>query len=134
MSQASGMVGWEYAVWDRLDPVMAANHRWLGGYRHPRCFDEAVARELLAVFIQPQPSMDGADAVGDPLGTLPVLYHLIWRALAGFPHRSPRRRGCGSSSGAKGVTLRVSQAEHRQRKAERRGEEGVGSRRGVEEE
>ena len=36
MSQASGMVGWEYAVWDRLDPVLAANHRWLGGYRHPR--------------------------------------------------------------------------------------------------
>jgi hypothetical protein len=31
MSQASGMVGWEYAVWDRLDPVMAANHRCLGG-------------------------------------------------------------------------------------------------------
>jgi hypothetical protein len=79
MSQASGMVGWEYAVWDRLDPVMAANRRWLGGYRHPRCFDEAVARELLAVFIQAQPLMDGADAVGDPLGTLPVLYHLIWR-------------------------------------------------------
>jgi hypothetical protein len=79
MSQASGMVGWEYAVWDRLDPVMAANHRWLGGYRHPRCFDEAVARELLAVFIEPQPLMDGAEAVGDPLGTLPVLYHLLWR-------------------------------------------------------
>jgi hypothetical protein len=70
MSQASGMVGSEYAVWDRLDPVMAANHRWLGGYRHPRCFDEAVARELLAVFIHPQPLMDGADAVGDPSGTL----------------------------------------------------------------
>jgi hypothetical protein len=79
MSQASGMVGREYAVWDRLDPVMAANHRWLGGYRHPRCFDEAVAWELLAVFIQPQPLMAGADAVGDPLGTLPVLYHLMWR-------------------------------------------------------
>ena len=23
--------------------------------------------------------MDGAEAVGDPLGTLPVLYHLMWR-------------------------------------------------------
>ena len=79
VSQASGMVGWEYAVWDRLDPVMAANYRWLGGYRHPRCFDEAVARDLLAVFIEPQLLMDGAEAVGDPLGTLPVLYHLLWR-------------------------------------------------------
>lgn len=79
MSHASGMVGWQYAVWDRLDPVAAANHRWLGGYRHPRCFDETVARGLLAVFMQPQPLMDGAEAVGDPLGTLPVLYHLMWR-------------------------------------------------------
>ena len=73
MSQASGVVGWEYAVWDRLDPVMAANHRWLGGYRHPRCFDEAVVGELLAVFGEPQPLMDGAEAADDPLATLPVL-------------------------------------------------------------
>lgn len=79
MSLAAGMVGWEHAVWDRLDPVTAANHRWLAGYRHPRCFDEALARELLAVFMQPQPLMDGAEAVGDPLETLPVLYHLMWR-------------------------------------------------------
>jgi hypothetical protein len=28
MSQASGMVGWEYAVWDRLDPVMAIIAGW----------------------------------------------------------------------------------------------------------
>ncbi|MCI4675853.1 hypothetical protein [Candidatus Mycolicibacterium alkanivorans] len=46
MSQASSMVSWEYALWDCLDPVVAANHRWLGGYRHPRCFDEAVLSRI----------------------------------------------------------------------------------------
>ncbi|WP_324199142.1 TnsA-like heteromeric transposase endonuclease subunit [Nocardia amamiensis] len=78
-AQACGDVGWEYAVWDRLDPVLTANPRWLGRYRHPRCFDERVARELLRVFARPQELIDGAEAAGDPLGTLPVLYHLMWR-------------------------------------------------------
>ncbi|WP_245550451.1 TnsA-like heteromeric transposase endonuclease subunit [Nocardia niigatensis] len=79
MAHACAMVGWGYAVWDRLDPLLAANHRWLGGYRHPRCFDGAVARELLETFTRPRPLMDGAEMVGDPLRTLPVLYHLLWR-------------------------------------------------------
>ncbi|WP_228566612.1 TnsA-like heteromeric transposase endonuclease subunit [Nocardia sp. SYP-A9097] len=79
MSHACAAVGWSYAVWDRLDPVLVANHRWLGGYRHPRCFDGSVAGELLETFTRPRPLMDGAEAVGDPLRTLPVLYHLLWR-------------------------------------------------------
>ncbi|WP_433523819.1 TnsA-like heteromeric transposase endonuclease subunit [Nocardia pseudovaccinii] len=78
-ARACELVGWEYAVWDRVDPVVAANHRWLAGYRHPRCFDEQVAARLLAVFEGPGLLMDGAESAGDPLGTLPVLYHLLWR-------------------------------------------------------
>ena len=70
-----------YAVWDRLDGVVVANQRWLAGYRHPRCFDEHVAARLLAVFNQPRALMDGAELVGDPLGVLPVLYHLLWKQL-----------------------------------------------------
>ncbi|WP_327146897.1 TnsA-like heteromeric transposase endonuclease subunit [Nocardia sp. NBC_01327] len=64
-ARACGDVGWEYAVWDRLDPVPTANHRWLGGYQHPRCFDERVARDLLRVFARPQQLLDGAEAAGD---------------------------------------------------------------------
>ncbi|MFI1916789.1 TnsA-like heteromeric transposase endonuclease subunit [Nocardia sp. NPDC020380] len=79
MAHACAAVGWSYAVWDRLDPVLAANHRWLGGYRHPRCFNGQLARELLETFTRPGPLMDGAEMVGDPLRTLPVLYHLLWR-------------------------------------------------------
>lgn len=77
--QACGLLGWRYAVWDRLDPVLVANQRWLAGYRHPRCFDAQVAGRLLTAFEKPRPLMDGAEVAGDPLGTLPVLYHLLWR-------------------------------------------------------
>ncbi|MGY1949095.1 MULTISPECIES: TnsA-like heteromeric transposase endonuclease subunit [Nocardia] len=79
MSAAAALVGWDYAVWDRLAPVVATNQRWLGGYRHPRCLNPGIARDLLEVFSTPQPLISGAERVGDPLGTLPVLYHLIWR-------------------------------------------------------
>jgi hypothetical protein len=55
------------------------NQRWLAGYRHPRCFDEHIAARLLEVFNRPRALMDGAELVGDPLGVLPVLYHLLWK-------------------------------------------------------
>jgi hypothetical protein len=77
--RACAQVDWRYAVWDRLDTVVVANQRWLSGYRHPRCFNEPVANLLLAAFAQPRPLIDGAAAAGDPLGTLPVLYHLLWK-------------------------------------------------------
>jgi hypothetical protein len=76
--RACGLLGWRYAVWDRLDGVVVANLRWLAGYRHPRCFDEQVAARLGEVFTRPRSLMEGAELAGDPLGTLPVLYHLLW--------------------------------------------------------
>lgn len=76
--RACAALGWRYAVWDRLQGVVVANQRWLAGYRHPRCYSEPVAEALLEVFTAPQPLMDGAEAVGDPIATLPVLYHLLW--------------------------------------------------------
>ncbi|KAB1927086.1 TnsA-like heteromeric transposase endonuclease subunit [Micromonospora sp. ALFpr18c] len=77
--RACALLGWRYAVWDRLDPVLVANQRWLAGYRHPRCFDGQVAAVLLEAFARPRSLMDGAEVAGDPLRTLPVLYHLLWR-------------------------------------------------------
>ena len=79
--RACAALGWRYAVWDRLDGVVVANQRWLAGYRHPRCFDEHIAARLLEVFNGPRALMDGAELVGDPLGVLPVLYHLLWKQL-----------------------------------------------------
>ena len=34
---ACELVGWGYRRVGALDPVLAANVRWLAGYRHPRC-------------------------------------------------------------------------------------------------
>lgn len=76
--QACALLGWDYVVWDALDPVVAGNLRWLAGYRHPRCGEEQVAGRLREVFARPRELMDAASAVGDPIVVLPVLFHLIW--------------------------------------------------------
>ena len=76
---ACDLLGWGYAVCGQMDPVMAANHRWIAGYRHPRCGDPATEARLLEAFGPGLPLMEGAGAAGDPLATLPVLFHLMWR-------------------------------------------------------
>ncbi|MGP3913882.1 TnsA-like heteromeric transposase endonuclease subunit [Nonomuraea sp. 10N515B] len=76
---ACGQLGWRYAVWGQMDGVLVANQRWLAGYRHPRCFDEALAARLLSVFVRPRGLMAGAEEAGDPIASLPVLFHLMWR-------------------------------------------------------
>ncbi len=75
---ACAWLGWRYAVWGSAGPVPAANLRWLAGYRHPRCHDEGVAGRLREAFARPRALMDGAGLAGDPLATLPVLFHLMW--------------------------------------------------------
>jgi hypothetical protein len=77
--RACDLLGWRYAVWGSIGAVLAANHRWVAGYRHPRNFEPVMAERLRAVFAQPQSLMGGAQQAGDPLGTLPVLFHLMWR-------------------------------------------------------
>jgi hypothetical protein len=77
--QACDLLGWRYAVWGSIGSVRAANHRWVAGYRHPRCYEPTIAGRLLEVFEQPQSLMGGAGQAEDPLGTLPVLFHLMWR-------------------------------------------------------
>ncbi len=72
-------VGWSYR---RLEPpsrVVAANVRWLAGYRHPRNAGSAQLRQaVLGAFAVPRPLMDGVEAVGDPLAVRPVVYHALW--------------------------------------------------------
>jgi hypothetical protein len=38
-----------------------------------------VAAALLCAFRQPRGLLEGVRAVGDPIGVLPVCYHLLWR-------------------------------------------------------
>jgi hypothetical protein len=78
-ARACALVGWEYWLAGAADPVVTANMRWLAGYRHPRHRVPSAARALRQVFAVPVPLMAGAAAVGDPIATLPVLFHLLWR-------------------------------------------------------
>jgi hypothetical protein len=81
--RACELLGWGYMVCGELDPVVAANHRWIAGYRHPRCGEPETEARLLNAFGSGIELMEGAEAAGDPLATLPVLFHLMWRrALA----------------------------------------------------
>ena len=77
--RACALAGWEDRLVGALDPVATANLRWLAGYRHPRYGIPALAGALRAAFAAPAPLVDGAEAAGDPIAVLPVLYHLLWR-------------------------------------------------------
>jgi hypothetical protein len=78
-ARACAEAGWEFRRTGGPPAVLAANVRWLAGYRHPRCLRADVAKELLRVFGQPGPLLAGAREAGDPIAVLPVLYHLLWR-------------------------------------------------------
>ncbi len=72
--------GWEFRRVGTVDPVLAANVRWLSRYRHPRCGRRPGAADALRrAFARPAPLMPGAAGAGDSLAVLPVLFHLLWR-------------------------------------------------------
>jgi hypothetical protein len=74
-------VGWGYRRVGAPDPVLAANVRWLAGYRHRRCLREEHRAGLLEAFSSPAPLLAGARAVGDPIAVLPSLFHLMWAGV-----------------------------------------------------
>jgi hypothetical protein len=78
-AEACKCVGWRYRRVGALDRVLAANVRWLSGYRHPRCLHVGRAARLCEVFSTPRPLLAGVARVGDPVAVLPVLFHLLWR-------------------------------------------------------
>ncbi len=82
--------GWEYRRAGDLDPVLVANVRWLSRYRHRRCLVPGIAAVLLEVFAGGRGLFEGAEAAGDRLRVLPVLFHLMWqRQLAADLEAAP---------------------------------------------
>jgi hypothetical protein len=76
-----------------IDPVLAANVRWLSRYRHPRCAGRPeVADALRRAFAAPACLSAGAAVAGD---NLPVLFHLMWQRVLAADLRSG---SLGSSS------------------------------------
>jgi hypothetical protein len=71
-------LGWEYRLVGAVEPILAGNVRWLSGHRHPRHHHPQVAQLLLEVFATPTSLQVGAQAAGDPIAVLPVLFHLLW--------------------------------------------------------
>lgn len=78
-ADACSQVGWRYRVVGAADAIVVRNIRWLAGYRHPRHDLPAAVGPLRQVFTQAGALMAGAEAVGDPIAVLPVLFHLLWR-------------------------------------------------------
>ncbi|MFF2897360.1 TnsA-like heteromeric transposase endonuclease subunit [Streptomyces sp. NPDC057966] len=75
---ACAQAGWGFARVGVPEAVFLANMRWLSRYRHRRCLHRAAADRLREVFATPGPLLEGADAAGDRLATLPALFHLLW--------------------------------------------------------
>lgn len=76
--EACRLAGWDYERARAVDAVLAANVRWLSGYRHPRSLNPAHAAALAAALERPAPLMRTAEAAGDPIAVLPTLYHMLW--------------------------------------------------------
>src|SRR6476469_5899251 len=75
-------VGWLFRRTAGPGAVLAANVRWLAGYRHRRCYRGDAAAGLTGVCAEPKPAMGGPWEAGDPVAVLPVLSHPLWtRAL-----------------------------------------------------
>jgi len=77
-ARACASVGWEFRRVGAIEAVRAANLRWLGGYRHPRCMDAGRAARLRRVFGEPCALLEGAQRAGDPIAVLPTVFHLLW--------------------------------------------------------
>ncbi|WP_250008230.1 TnsA-like heteromeric transposase endonuclease subunit [Actinoplanes sp. M2I2] len=78
IARACEEVGWAFRRLGVMDPVLAANLRWLSRYRHPRHGARTdLVDQLVQAFASPAPLMAGAGRVGDPPVVLPALFHVL---------------------------------------------------------
>ncbi|OUC93855.1 hypothetical protein CA983_35825 [Streptomyces swartbergensis] len=112
LEAACTRVGWSYR---RLEPppaVVAANLRWLAGYRHPRYQGPPGLQAALAeAFAAPRPLADGVAAVGDSLQVLPAAYHALWYGHLTTPLDEPLHERvliCTDAERGEGVERRLS--------------------------
>jgi hypothetical protein len=78
ITDACRAAGWAYLRAGALDPVLAANLRWLADYKHPRTLNPAHAAALAGALARPAPLMEAARAAGDPIAVLPSAFHMLW--------------------------------------------------------
>ncbi|GAA2623833.1 TnsA-like heteromeric transposase endonuclease subunit [Streptomyces vastus] len=90
MAEACALIGWTYRRLAPLDEVLAANLKWLAGYRHPRNAGRLhLAAAVQQAFTRPRPLIEGAEAVGDPIEILPAVFHAMWHGHLSTPLQTP---------------------------------------------
>lgn len=79
VAEACAHIGWTYRRLPPLDDILAANLKWLAGYRHPRnAGPTGLTAAVLEAFARPRPLIEGAEATGDPIAVLPAVFHALW--------------------------------------------------------
>jgi hypothetical protein len=79
VAEACAHIGWTYRRLAPLDDALAANLKWLSGYRHPRNRGRTdLMAAVLEAFAVPRPLIEGVEAVGDPIEVLPCVFHALW--------------------------------------------------------
>ncbi|MGW7427824.1 TnsA-like heteromeric transposase endonuclease subunit [Streptomyces sp. NPDC054813] len=90
VTQACAHLGWTYRRLEPLDGILAANLKWLAGYRHPRNAGRpGLMPALLGAFTHPRPLLEGAEAAGDPIEVLPAVFHALWHGHLTTPLDTP---------------------------------------------
>jgi len=77
MESAAEAIGWHYRLLSPPPHVVAANVRWLAGYRHPRCGAGWLDR-IAECFAVPRPLAEGVALLGDPIAAWPPVFHALW--------------------------------------------------------
>ena len=81
LAEAAQAAGWGYRIARPPEPVVAANVRWLSGYRHPRNGGSGRMEEVAACFDRPRPLIEGVRQLGDPIAVWPAVFHALWAGL-----------------------------------------------------
>ncbi|MHC3475543.1 TnsA-like heteromeric transposase endonuclease subunit [Streptomyces sp. 7R007] len=86
LQAACAQAGWTYRRFEPLPDILAANLKWLAGYRHPRNAGRAgLMPAVLKAFTRPRPLIEGAEAVGDPIEVMPAVFHALWHGQLTTP-------------------------------------------------
>ncbi|MFD7596305.1 TnsA-like heteromeric transposase endonuclease subunit [Kitasatospora sp. NPDC059812] len=89
MAAMARAVGWDYRIARPPDPVLAANVRWLSGYRHPRHGASTPMERVAGLFAQPLPLIEGVRRLGEPMVAWPVVFHALWSGVLSAPLDRP---------------------------------------------
>lgn len=128
VAAACADIGWTYRRLAPLDEVLAANLKWLAGYRHPRNQGRpGLMPAVLEAFSRPRPLIEGAEAAGDPIEVLPAVFHALWHHTLTTALKAPLHERVIVSPGSLREACGAGPAESRHDEAGAgRGEESQG--------